>query len=206
MKPDSATPGLPSADDRDAGLIETRLRGEEVFHGRFLKVQCDTVRLPGGREATREFIRHPGAVMVVPLLPDGRLLLERQYRHPMGQVMLEFPAGKLDPQEAPLACGRRELREETGYRAREWAYAGVLHNAIAYSDEAIHILFARDLVAGPASLDEGEFVECLALSVEELDAACRDGRVTDAKTLIGLLWLQRWQQGAWPLDWQAGEA
>ncbi len=206
MKPDSAAPGLPSADDRDAGLIETRLRGEEVFHGRFLKVQCDTVRLPGGREATREFIRHPGAVMVVPLLPDGRLLLERQYRHPMGQVMLEFPAGKLDPQEAPLACGRRELREETGYRAREWAYAGVLHNAIAYSDEAIHILFARDLVAGPAALDEGEFVECLALSVEELDAACRDGRVTDAKTLIGLLWLQRWQQGAWPLDWQAGEA
>ncbi|MDL5033476.1 NUDIX hydrolase [Pelomonas sp. APW6] len=206
MKPDSAAPGLPAADDRDAGLVETRLRGEEVFHGRFLKVQCDTVRLPGGREATREFIRHPGAVMVVPLLRDGRLLLERQYRHPMGQVMLEFPAGKLDPQESPLACGRRELREETGYRAREWAYAGVLHNAIAYSDEAIHILFARDLIEGPAALDEGEFVECLSMSVEELDAACRDGRVTDAKTLIGLLWLQRWQQGAWPLAWQAGEA
>ena len=203
MKSEDRTPSTANeAPVADAGLIETRLDGSEVFHGRFLKVQRDTVRLPSGREATREFIRHPGAVMVVPLLADGQLLLERQYRHPMGQVMLEFPAGKLDPQESPLACGQRELREETGYRAREWAYAGVLHNAIAYSDEAIHILFARDLVQGAAELDEGEFVECLSMSVDALDAACRDGRVTDAKTLIGLLWLQRWQQGAWPLDWQ----
>lgn len=208
MKPEDAGPGGAAGsapDSADAHLTEHRLHGGMAYEGRFLKVQCDTVRLPGGREATREFIRHPGAVMIVPLLPDGQLLLERQYRHPMGRVMLEFPAGKLDPQESPLACARRELREETGYRAREWAYAGVLHNAIAYSDEGIHILFARDLVAGTPELDEGEFVECLSLSIDALDAACREGQVTDAKTLIGLLWLQRWQQGAWSLDWQRGD-
>ena len=189
--------------DPDAGLRECLVEGREVYQGSFLKVQRDLVRLPDGREATREYIRHPGAVMIVPLLEDGQLLLERQYRYPMGRVMLEFPAGKLDPQERPLDCAVRELREETGYRAAEWAYAGVLHNAIAYSDEGIHIFFARGLVPGPVQLDAGEFVECLSISTEALDEASRRGEVTDAKTLIGLLWLQRWRQGAWPLDWQA---
>lgn len=193
-------------EDRDAGLREVRLDGGEVYQGGFLKVQRDQVRLPDGREAFREYIRHPGAVMVVPLLDDDHLLLERQYRYPMGRVMLEFPAGKLDPHESPLACAIRELREETGYSAAQWAYAGVLHNAIAYSDEGIHIYFARQLSAGPAQLDAGEFVECLSMTTDALDQACRQGEVTDAKTLIGLLWLQRWRQGAWALDWQAASA
>ncbi len=200
MKPDEQVMG--QGGDPDAGLREHRLEGREVYQGGFLKVQRDTVRLPDGREAFREYIRHPGAVMVVPLLDDGRLLLERQYRYPLSRVMLEFPAGKLDPQESPLACAMRELREETGYSAGDWAYAGVLHNAIAYSDEGIHIFFARRLSAGRAALDPGEFVECLSMSVDELDEACRQGVVTDAKTLVGLLWLQRWHQGAWALDWQ----
>jgi ADP-ribose pyrophosphatase len=117
--------------------------------------------------------------------------------------MLEFPAGKLDAGESPVACGQRELREETGYVAREWAVAGVLHNAIAYSDEVIHIHFARGLVAGERELDAGEFLEVLALSPDALDAACARGDVTDAKTLIGLQWWQRWQAGAWPLRWTA---
>lgn len=190
------------SDVQDSHLREVLVQGEKVFDGHFLKVQRDHVRLPDGRVATREYIRHPGAVMIVPLLDDGRLLLERQFRYPMGRVMLEFPAGKLDAGEAPLLCAQRELLEETGYRAREWAHAGVLHNAIAYSDEGIEIFFARGLVAGQQDLDEGEFLELVRHSVAELEAWAADGSLTDAKTLIGLLWLQRWQSGAWALDWQ----
>jgi len=187
----------------DLHLREQALQQDTVFRGSFLQVQRDTVRLPDGRTATREFIRHPGAVMIVPLLDDGRLLLERQFRYPMGRVMLEFPAGKLDAGEAALHCAQRELLEETGYRAREWAHAGVLHNAIAYSDEGIEIFFARGLMAGKQALDEGEFLDLVTHSVEELDQFAAQGQLTDAKTLIGLLWLSRWQSGVWALNWHA---
>jgi ADP-ribose pyrophosphatase len=183
-------------------LTETHLDGVCVYEGHFLDVRRDRVRLPDGSESAREYIVHPGAVMVVPLLDDGRLLMERQFRYPVGRVMVEFPAGKLDAGEDPLVCAQRELREETGYVATEWAHAGVLHNAIAYSTEGIEIFFARGLRAGPAQLDEGEFLELLLMSPADLDAACAAGEVTDAKTLIGLQWLQRWQAGAWPLTWQ----
>lgn len=184
------------------GLRETQLDGDWVFEGHFLRVRRDRVRLPDGATASREYVVHPGAVLIVPMLDDGRLLLERQYRHPMQRVMWEFPAGKLDVGEDPWACAQRELQEETGYRARHWAHAGVLHNAIAYSTEGIEIFFAKGLHPGPSNLDEGEFIETFALSAEALDQACARGEVTDAKTLIGLLWLQRWQAGAWPLEWR----
>ena len=183
-------------------LTETLIDGEWVLQGNFLQVRRERVQLPNGREAQREFVVHPGAVMVVPLLDSGELLLERQYRHPLGRVMLEFPAGKLDAGEDPLTCGQRELLEETGYSAREWAYAGLLNNAIAYSTEGIHIYFARGLQAGIQQLDEGEFLELVVMSPEALDSACASGEVTDAKTLIGLLWLQRWRAGVWPLEWR----
>ena len=186
----------------DAHLVERQLDSTSVYEGHFLRVLKDRVALPDGSTSSREFIRHPGAVMVVPLLDDGRLLMERQYRYPMARVMLEFPAGKLDPGESPLACGQRELTEETGYTASEWAYAGVLHNAIAYSDEGIHIYFARGLTRGEQKLDAGEFLELVTHTPAELDQLVACGDVTDAKTLIGLLWLQRWQQGGWPLDWR----
>jgi len=182
-------------------LVERTLDSAEVYRGRFLNVRRDHVALPDGGTASREYIRHPGAVMVVPLLSDGRLLMERQYRYPLGRVMLEFPAGKLDAGEAPLVCGQRELLEETGYSASEWAYAGVLHNAIAYSDEGIHIFFARGLSKGEQKLDEGEFLELVTHTPQELDQLAARGELTDAKTLIGLLWLQRWQQGGWALHW-----
>jgi ADP-ribose pyrophosphatase len=186
----------------DAHLRETTLESRLVYEGHFLKVSRDRIRLPDGRESAREFIRHPGAVMIVPLLDDGRLLLERQYRYPMERVMLEFPAGKLDPGEDKLACAQRELLEETGYRAAEWAHAGVLHNAIAYSDEGIEIFFARGLVAGERQLDEGEFLDLVTHTPAELDQLAARGQLTDAKTLIGMLWLSRWQAGQWVLDWQ----
>ena len=112
-------------------LTETRIDGELVYDGHFLKVQRDTIELPDGKRTGREYILHPGAVVILPLLDDGKVLLERQYRYPLHDVFIEFPAGKIDPGESTLVCAARELAEETGYRAREWARAGALHNAIA---------------------------------------------------------------------------
>jgi len=187
----------------DSHLIETMVAQATAYRGKFLDVRRDTVRLPDGHETAREYIVHPGAVVVIPLLDDGRLLLERQFRYPMGRVMLEFPAGKIDPGEDPLVCAVRELAEETGYRAAEWARAGILHNAIAYSTEGIEIWFARGLQAGQAQLDHGEFLELTTASEAELDALAQSGELTDAKTLIGLLWLKQWRAGLWPLEWRA---
>ena len=184
-----------------AQLQETFVSGEQAFKGVLLDVRRDVVAMPDGSHATREYVVHPGAVVVVPILDDGRLVVERQFRYPVGCVMLELPAGKLDAGESPLVCGQRELIEETGYRAREWALAGVLHNAVAYSTEVIHIAFARGLAPGERALDVGELIELERMSEAQLDAAAASGAITDAKTLIGLLWLQKWRSGAWPLQW-----
>jgi len=198
------TPPLEPIDPAaDPQLVERGVGGAQVYRGRFLDVRCDIVRLPDGATASREYIVHPGAVMVVPLLDDGRLVVERQYRYPMGRAMLEFPAGKLERGEPPFECAVRELVEETGYHAREWARAGVTHNAIAYSTETIEVWFARGLTAGPQHLDAGEFVDVATASEGELNAMVQSGELTDAKTLIGLLWLARWREGRWPLAWRA---
>lgn len=190
----------------DDHLLEECMEQQVLFKGNFLHVFRDKVRLPDGQQATREYVRHPGAVVVVPLLegPDGqlRIVLERQYRYPVAQVMVELPAGKLDAGEDPLACARRELMEETGYQAREWARAGQMHLAIAYSTEVIHIYFARDLIAGPRRLDPGEFLDVFTGTPEELMTWCRQGAVTDAKTLSCMVWLHNVLTGAWPLNWQ----
>ena len=189
----------------DDHLIEHRVHQEELLRGRFLHAFRDTVRLPNQNLATREYVVHPGAVMVIPMLdtPDGlRLVMERQFRYPVGQVMTEFPAGKLDPGEDPWLCAQRELLEETGYTARQWARAGVLHPVIAYSTEVIEIWFAKDLSLGERQLDTDEFLDVFTASPTELMAACQQGLLTDAKTLTGLLWLQNVQTGQWPLHWQ----
>ena len=184
-------------------LIERRQDSQELFKGKLLHAFRDTVTLPDGSSATREYIVHPGAVVIVPLLDDGRLLLERQFRYPVGRVMIEFPAGKLDVQgEDRLACAKRELLEETGYTAREWAHAGVLHPVISYSTEFIDIWFARGLVdGGRRALDHGEFLDVFTATPQQLLDWCRDGKVTDAKTLSCMVWLQNVLSGAWKLDW-----
>jgi ADP-ribose pyrophosphatase len=193
------------AEPSDSHLRETMVQSHQVYRGHFLDVRCDQVRLPSGALAQREYIRHPGAVMIVPLLDDGRVVVERQFRYPMDRVMTEFPAGKLDAGEPPLLCAVRELREETGYSAQAWARAGILHNAIAYSNEGIEVWFAHGLQAGARHLDDGEFLDVGTSTLEVLEEQAQRGELTDAKTLIGLLWLRQWRDGRWPLVWQTVE-
>lgn len=187
----------------DQHLTEHATAREELLRGHFLHVVRDTVRLPDGGSATREYVLHPGAVAVVPLADDGRIVLERQYRHATRQVHVEIPAGKLDAGEGPLVCGQRELLEETGYVAHEWAYAFTMYPTVAYSDEAIHIWFARGLEHRGAQLDHGEFLEVFTATPEEFLAWCRDGKVRDSKTLAAAVWIQNVLAGTWKLDWQA---
>lgn len=186
-------------------LTESRLNSEELFRGFFLHAFRDTVRLPDGQTATREYVRHPGAVMIIALQGEGdalRVVLERQFRYPIGQAMLEFPAGKLDPGETSLHCAQRELREETGYVARLWAKAGTLHPVIAYSTEFIDVWFAKDLTLGDRKLDDGEFLDVMEWSAPDLFEACLQGGVTDAKTLVGAFWLQAYLSGTMAPHWQ----
>lgn len=188
----------------DEHLIERATGASTLLHRGWIELRRDEVTLPDGSHATREYLRHGGAVAVVPLLDDAaglRLVLVRQYRYPLARVLLEFPAGKLEPGEAQLACAQRELQEETGYLAHEWAYGGEIHNAAAYSSESIWIWFARGLVPGPARPDAGEFVETVSLPQAEVEALADRGELTDVKTHIGLAWLQRWQAGHRALPW-----
>jgi ADP-ribose pyrophosphatase len=184
-------------------LIEHTVNHTEVFKGHFLHAFRDTVKMPDGETSIREFIEHPGAAMVIAVRDDGRLIMERQYRYPIKKTMIEFPAGKLNPGENTLDCPRRELREETGYQANEWAHAGVLHPAISSSTEFIDIWFARGLSLGARQLDDGEFLDVFDAGVEELLEWSRLGQLTDAKTLTGLLWLQNYLSGLWKLEWQS---
>lgn len=198
----ASVPDMKTA-DAEAHLVETCATSKDVFQGHFLQVRRDTVCLPDGKHTTREYVVHPGAVMIIAQLDDGRLVLERQFRYPVQAVMIEFPAGKLDVGEASLHCAQRELLEETGYSAREWARAGLLHPVISYSTEYIDIWFARGLTEGQRSLDAGEFLDVFTATPAELLGWCGDGKVTDAKTLTGMLWLQNVASGAWTLDWHA---
>lgn len=175
-----------AGDGADDPLTETGLASETVFAGRLLTVLRDTVRLPDGKQGVREYVRHPGAVAIVAVLADGRLVFERQFRYPLRRAFLEVPAGKIDPGEDILACARRELREEAGYEAARWDHLGVMHPCIGYADERIELFLARDLVEVGNALDDGEFLELLTLSPQEAEAAVLDGRITDGKTIAAL--------------------
>jgi ADP-ribose pyrophosphatase len=178
-------------------LTETELSSETVFHGGLLHVKRDTVLLPNGSESGREYIVHPGAVLVVPVLDSGNLVFERQFRYPLRKSFIELPAGKIDPCEDPLETGKRELLEETGYTAGEWCYLTALHPCIGYSDEIIHIYLATGLQPGVHRRENDESLEVFELSLTEAMEAMRRGEITDGKTMIALFWAEKHLAGSW---------
>lgn len=180
-----------AVDAADQHLVETRIDSERVFDGALLHVRRDRVRLPSGRTAVREYVVHPGAVCVAPRLPDGRWIVERQFRYPVGRVFVEFPAGKVDPGEAPIDTGRRELVEEAGYEAGRWTRLGAIHPCIGYADEIIDLWLAEDLVEVGRRLDDDEHLDVFALGGGELVAALDDGTITDGKTVAAIAHLLR---------------
>lgn len=191
----------PRADESHPELEEIRLSGESIFKGKLLHVHRDWVKAPDGHEQAFEYTLHPGAAAVVPMLDDGRVVMERQWRYAMNRSFLEFPAGKLNPGEDPFAAIQRELIEETGYRAAKWARLGDMHPVIAYSTETIHLFMAKDMVQGEHAREAGECMELVLITPEDLFAAVFRGEVTDSKTLACVLWLDRVRRGEWPVQW-----
>lgn len=178
----------------DAHLEETRIDGEQVYAGTLLDVRRDAVRLPDGGRATREYVVHPGAVLVVPMPDADSVIVERQFRYPHNRVFVEFPAGKRDPGETPHATAVRELREEAGFVAATWTHLGVVHPIVSYSTEAIDVWLAEGLTHVGAALDPGEFLDVQRVPLADLMAAADAGEVTDMKTVAALYFLLRRQE------------
>lgn len=177
-------------------LMETKIASEDVFDGVLLHVRKDTVKLPNGRTATREWIRHPGASSVIPVLPDGSIILVRQYRYPIDQVTLEVPAGKLDsPEEDPLVCAERELSEETGYTADKIEKLTTIATTVGFSNERIHLYVARGLTPGKQHTDEDEFINVVKVPLAEALAMIQDGRIIDAKSVVSILMVSQQLKG-----------
>ena len=186
---------LKSQDDH---LCESQIEGTQVFRGKLLDVRLDRVRLPDGHEATREYVVHQGAAVVIPVLDNGELVFERQFRYPLGKVLIEFPAGKIDPGEDVFTTAKRELLEETGYSASEWRHLGVMYPCVGYSNERIEVFLAQGLTQdkGP-QLDHGEFLELLSLGLDEALYAVRSGEISDAKTVTSLFWAEKVLRSGW---------
>ena len=183
---------IPQGDDH---LREDRISSEDIYGGIFLNMKRDQVRLPDGQQAAREYLTHPGAVAIVAILDDGRVLLERQYRYPIAKACIEIPAGKLEIGEDHLLCAQRELEEETGYTAKKWSYIRRIHPVISYSTELIDIYLAEDLVPGKSRLDAEEFLDVFAAPLDQLLGWIESGKITDVKTTISAYWLDRYRRG-----------
>jgi ADP-ribose pyrophosphatase len=180
-------------------LTETTVSSLNVYDGDLLHVRADRARLPDGKISVREYIAHPGAVVIIPLLDNGKLVMERQHRYPLHQDFYELPAGKIDGGEDPLVCAQRELLEETGYSAESWRYIATSHPCIGYSNEKLIYYLAKELTFSTANLDDGELLEVFTLSLAEALEWIRTGKITDNKTVCGLFWAEKLLSGEWQL-------
>ncbi|MER2189584.1 MAG: NUDIX hydrolase [Solibacillus sp.] len=171
---------------------ETTITSQPIFKGRVISLKVDEVTLPNGETAKREIINHPGAVAVIAITDDGKILLVEQYRKALERSIIEIPAGKLEPGEKPEVTARRELEEETGYACGELTYIQTFATSPGFADEVIHLYVARNLtlLEEAAELDEDEFVELMAVTVEEAEQMVADGRIYDAKTAFAVLWMK----------------
>ena len=171
----------------EENMREVQLSSEEIFKGRVVHLQRDEVRLPDGSTSFREVIRHPGGVGILPLMPDGTVMMVRQFRYPGDSVLTEIPAGKLEYGEDPLQCGKRELSEEVGAEAKEWIFLGNIYPTPAYDSEVIRVYLATGLTFGNQHLDEGEFLNVCRVPLQELADKVMAGEIRDAKTQIAVL-------------------
>ena len=172
-------------------LKEYKLSSKIIHQGRLLDIRRDDVRLPNGKTTTREWIKHPGAACIVPILPDGQIALIRQYRYPVSQEMIELPAGKLDPGESPEECAKRELEEEIGYKTGKLTYLTHIHPAIGFASEKMWLYLAEELEKTERNTDHDEFVELIPATVSNAVSMVWDRKITDVKTIIGILWLDK---------------
>jgi ADP-ribose pyrophosphatase len=175
-------------------LMDQVLHSETVFQGRFLKITRDQVKTPDGQISHREYIRHPGAAVILPVLDDGRIILIRQYRHAVKKVFWEIPAGKRDLNENPLQTANRELEEETGYHSDEMTPMTVIYPVIGYADEEMFLYLAKKLKPGKQKLDPGENLNVQILSWVEVWSLIQKGEISDVKTLIALFWYHNFLQ------------
>ena len=172
-------------------LKESTVSSKKVYDGSFLDVRKDIVNLPDGNTSTREWINHPGAACIIPIMPDGRLALIKQYRYPVQSIMIELPAGKLDEGEKPESCALRELEEEIGYLAEKLTFVSKIHPAIGFANEEMWIFLAERLIESQKRTDHDEFVELMPTSIEDAVRMVWNGTITDVKTIIGILWVER---------------
>ena len=183
---------MPLIDNDDKNLIEKKISSEEIFKGHLLHVFKDTVELPNGNKATREWIKHPGASSVIPLLPDNQIILVRQYRYPVAQVTLEVPAGKLDKAgEDPIICAHRELSEETGYTAGKLWKLTTIATTVGFSNEVIHLYAASDLKPGKIHPDDDEFINVVKMPLTAALQLVETGKIIDPKSIISILLLAK---------------
>ncbi len=178
-------------DEQLSELKESMISTKQVYNGSFLDVRKDIVNLPDGNTSTREWINHPGAACIIPIMPDGKLALIKQYRYPVQSIMIELPAGKLDEGENPEVCAIRELEEEIGYLAEKLTFVTKIHPAIGFANEEMWIFLAEKLTKSQKSTDHDEFVELIPTSIEDAVKLVWNGNISDVKTIIGILWAER---------------